>query len=336
MRRSPRISERSRRTLDERLSLRFPSLTAVSFAPAWQAPRPARVSAKRRYREASGSRPRPTTEVGSFGRWARLGWNQRPLAREVNDRCCGLLPCAAISRRDRASPLLATAICCRLLRSVASRALPRTGYSRAMSRKNVEPSRHPTDKLPVLPHTRTSVGRTGRRWKDGGVSGDQTPQRRRQLESAKSMGTLACLLVGISLFAPPAAEAQGPVASHAQLYTTSTPYALKERIFAESKAMGASFIRLDVQMAPIFERDGVPLAEPDWRGLDEVMGLSSAYALPVLGIVRQTPRSISTCPDLQSVGECAAKDPKRLLPARGPDRRARGRGDPSLGDRQRA
>ena len=103
-----------------------------------------------------------------------------------------------------------------------------------------------------------------------------------------------------------------PVSSHAQLYTASTPYALKERIFAESKAMGASFIRLDVQMAAIFERDGVPLAEPDWRGLDEVIRLSYGYGLPVLGIIRQTPSFISTCPeDLQSVGKCAAKDPKR-------------------------
>jgi hypothetical protein len=145
------------------------------------------------------------------------------------------------------------------------------------------------------------------------VSGNQTPQRRRKLKTARAIRTLVCLLLlGLGLFAPPAAEARGPVASHAQLYSTSTPYPLKERIFAESKAMGASFIRLDVQMAPIFERNGVP-GEPDWRGLDEVMRLSSAYALPVVGIILQTPHSISTCPDdPQSVGKCAATDPKRF------------------------
>ena len=53
--------------------------------------------------------------------------------------------------------------------------------------------------------------------------------------------------------APPPARAGAPVSAHAMVHTCCTPPAMKERIFAEAKAMGARFIRVDVELAGIFE-----------------------------------------------------------------------------------
>jgi len=117
-------------------------------------------------------------------------------------------------------------------------------------------------------------------------------------------------LVGafIALGAAPARAA--PISSHAQLYACCTPPAMKERIFAESKAMGAAYVRVDVQMNDIFERQGKPAEQPSWKGLDEVIELSRRYELPVLGVILQVPAYISTCPERwpDSV-RCAAADP---------------------------
>ena len=38
---------------------------------------------------------------------------------------------------------------------------------------------------------------------------------------------------------------------------------MKERIFSEAKALGAAYIRVDVELSGIFARAG---AEPDWTG----------------------------------------------------------------------
>jgi hypothetical protein len=117
-------------------------------------------------------------------------------------------------------------------------------------------------------------------------------------------------LVWVAL--PAQADESSPVGSHAQLYTCCTPGPLKEAIFAESKAMGASFIRLDVEMGGIYERDAAALEQPDWGELDQVMWLSQAYDLPVLGIIRRTPTYLSTCPESWPyAGTCAAKDARR-------------------------
>ncbi len=52
-----------------------------------------------------------------------------------------------------------------------------------------------------------------------------------------------------------------PVGSHASVYTCCMPLAQKERLFAESKAMGASYIRVDVELSGI------------WRGVRGSRGL---------------------------------------------------------------
>ena len=64
---------------------------------------------------------------------------------------------------------------------------------------------------------------------------------------------------------------------------------MKERIFAESKAMGARFIRVDVELSGIFEAGGHSEGNPNWARLDEVLDLSRRHRLPVLGIVLSPP-----------------------------------------------
>lgn len=121
-----------------------------------------------------------------------------------------------------------------------------------------------------------------------------------------------CLLAATALTTGLAPVAQGarpaPYSAHSMIYTCCTPYELKQRMLAEAKAMGSSFIRLDVEVEPIFEFWGSWREQPDWSGLDQVVALSRRYRLPVVGILRVTPREISTCPEAADPGKCAPSD----------------------------
>jgi hypothetical protein len=86
---------------------------------------------------------------------------------------------------------------------------------------------------------------------------------------------------------PAPARADAPVAAHAMVHTCCMPLTLKERIFAEAKAMGAGFIRVDVELGGIFPDPSS--STPHWTRLDEVMELSRRYELPVLGILLSPP-----------------------------------------------
>ena len=110
------------------------------------------------------------------------------------------------------------------------------------------------------------------------------------------------------LAAPPAQAA--PVSAHAMVHTCCTPAAMKERIFAEAKAVGAEFIRVDVELNAIFEEPGGGrAAEPDWSGLDEVTELAERHDIEVLGILLAPPAYASTCPERwPDAGRCAAAD----------------------------
>jgi hypothetical protein len=66
---------------------------------------------------------------------------------------------------------------------------------------------------------------------------------------------------------------------------------MTERIFAEAKAMGARFIRVDVELAGIFEGGGHSEDDPDWSRLDAVLELSRRHELPMLGILLRPPGS---------------------------------------------
>jgi hypothetical protein len=86
------------------------------------------------------------------------------------------------------------------------------------------------------------------------------------------------------------------------VHACCTPLAMKERIFAESKAMGARFIRVDVELGAIFPAGSA--GAPNWGRLDEVVALSRQYGLPVLGILLGMPGS-PAAPDPVEFGRMA-------------------------------
>jgi hypothetical protein len=124
---------------------------------------------------------------------------------------------------------------------------------------------------------------------------------------------IAALLLALWLAPAAPAAPEPPISSHAQVYTCCTPPAFKERLFAESKAMGAQFIRVDVEMGPIFAPFGPKAAQPDWSGLDEVMELSRRHHLPVLGLIREVPGYLTSCPERwPDSGRCPPTDPAQF------------------------
>jgi hypothetical protein len=111
------------------------------------------------------------------------------------------------------------------------------------------------------------------------------------VRAALSAAILLCLT-------PAAATHAAPVSSHAMVYACCTPFELKERIFAESAALGAEFVRVDIQVNDVFETDpGGPVQAADWRGLDEVLELARRHRVRVLGILLNPPAWLSSCPD---------------------------------------
>src|SRR5215211_5361868 len=120
----------------------------------------------------------------------------------------------------------------------------------------------------------------------------------------RRLAWLVALLAGGAAAVPPPAPA-APVSSHAELYTCCLPQAFKERIFQESAALGATYIRASVEMSTIFT---TPDGPPDWRGLDEVIALSRRYHVRVLGILLETPTWLSTCPTAAQPGHCPPRD----------------------------
>jgi hypothetical protein len=119
---------------------------------------------------------------------------------------------------------------------------------------------------------------------------------------------LLAVLVCLALVAAPAHAT--PISAHAMVHTCCTSHAMKERIFGEAEALGADFVRVDVEMSAIFEGPGGRQAdEPDWTHLDEVLALAREHRLRVLGVLLGTPAYISTCPERwPDAGRCAAAD----------------------------
>ncbi len=60
--------------------------------------------------------------------------------------------------------------------------------------------------------------------------------------------------LGVLVMAAPAHAT--PISAHAMVHTCCMGDALKERIFAEADAVGAEYIRVDVEMSAIFEGSG--------------------------------------------------------------------------------
>ena len=91
---------------------------------------------------------------------------------------------------------------------------------------------------------------------------------------------LGVAVAALAMAAP--AHATAPVSAHAMVHTCCTPQAEQERIFSEASALGANYIRVDVELNGIFKAPG---ADPDWDALDQVIELSKEHDLPVLAIL---------------------------------------------------
>jgi polysaccharide biosynthesis protein PslG len=117
-----------------------------------------------------------------------------------------------------------------------------------------------------------------------------------------------------------------PYSAHSLVQSCCTPFAQKKSIFAEAKAMGARYIRLDVSLEGTFEHWGAEAAEPNWKGVDEVARLARRYGLRVAAVINGTPSHISSCEERRlDYTHCAPTDPEQFgeyaarVVARAPD-----------------
>jgi hypothetical protein len=116
------------------------------------------------------------------------------------------------------------------------------------------------------------------------------------MSAASPLWVIAGVVLVLALVAAPAQAA--PISAHAMVHTCCTPDAMKERIFEEAEAVGAEFVRVDVEIGPIFEGPGgVERDEPSWKHLDEVLELAREHDVQVLGVLLASPAYISTCAD---------------------------------------
>jgi hypothetical protein len=116
-----------------------------------------------------------------------------------------------------------------------------------------------------------------------------------------------------------------PIGVHSMLYVNTPPSAMKA-MFRQAYEMGASEIRLNIEVSSVFpgpaqsqgSRAGIPrlprrpnlilsprrrnpshpnpLAHPHWTGVDEYMRLARMYHLRVLAVLTSTPAWMANCP----------------------------------------
>src|SRR5579862_5238645 len=108
-----------------------------------------------------------------------------------------------------------------------------------------------------------------------------------------------CLATVIVLFAcllhaapASAAAALSPIGVHSMLYETD-PFGAEQAMFAQAADLGASTIRLDIELSGIFTNPGQPA---DWTGVDQYMTLARRYHLRVLADLLATPWWLAACP----------------------------------------
>ncbi len=112
-------------------------------------------------------------------------------------------------------------------------------------------------------------------------------------------------MAALALAAPAHAA---PISAHAMVHSCCTPEPLKERIFAEASALGAGYIRVDIELSGIF---ATPDAEPNWSGLDEVVELSERHRVRVLGLLLEPPAGA----DEEDFGRMAGQVAEHAAPA---------------------
>jgi hypothetical protein len=114
------------------------------------------------------------------------------------------------------------------------------------------------------------------------------PARRQARCLAGVIALLACLLV-----ADPANAAWvSPIGVHSMLYVTD-PFGAEQAMFQQAAQLGASTIRLDIELSAVFS---TPNGPPDWTGVDQYMTLARQYHLRVLADLLATPSYLADCP----------------------------------------
>jgi len=122
-----------------------------------------------------------------------------------------------------------------------------------------------------------------------------------------AFGLIAAL--SVALVSAADGSGAGPYSAHSMTYTCCSPLGQRQQAFVEAKAMGAAYIRVDVELNGIVERSADGTVTLDWTHLDEVTALSRKVGLPVLGIIRGTPGFLSSCPGSPSEARCPPGDP---------------------------
>jgi hypothetical protein len=129
-----------------------------------------------------------------------------------------------------------------------------------------------------------------------------------------------------------------PIGLHSMLYL-STPYGAMKDMFQQAADMGASDIRLNIELSSVFpgprRRGGTlavlpgpllpprndlhrrpgsdPLADPHWGAVDEYMRLARAYHMHVLAVLTSTPAWMADCPrgtPSSQLYRCPPRDPR--------------------------
>ncbi|MCF6147805.1 MAG: hypothetical protein E3K37_04010 [Candidatus Kuenenia sp.] len=80
--------------------------------------------------------------------------------------------------------------------------------------------------------------------------------------------------------------------AHSMIYP-DMPEADIEELFSKASALGANYIRLDVQLSSIFVEENV---DPDWSPMDIVVELSRKYNVQILGTLTSMPDWAGNCP----------------------------------------
>ena len=137
--------------------------------------------------------------------------------------------------------------------------------------------------------------------------------------------------------------AASPIGAHSMLYL-NTPFSAMRAMFAQARAMGASEIRVDIELSAVFpgpsertRRSGAlttlmgarrsrrigslrkpprrpgPLAHPDWSGVNRYMRLARQYQLRPLAVLTATPWDMADCPKgtpSRDTYRCPPKNPR--------------------------
>ncbi len=115
-----------------------------------------------------------------------------------------------------------------------------------------------------------------------------------------------CGLACSGVYAASAQADSNPIGAHSMLQVNSS-HALMQTMFAAAASLHAGAIRVDVAPALIFPDRPT---NPDYRGLDEIMGLSRQYHLQVVADLFTIPTWLANCPspDQPVVARCGTDD----------------------------